>query len=92
VKRLGGKIVQATVKAVVDTPEGVRLPVSFREETARIYLWQIVEEGSQPRGGVLPPICGAVQGNQNLGLVLYYKASESSTIKHLQDAKKGANA
>jgi len=24
----------------------VRLPVSFREETARIYLWQIVEEGS----------------------------------------------
>jgi len=46
VKRLGSKIVQATVKAVVDTPEGVRLPVSFREETARIYLWQIVEEGS----------------------------------------------
>jgi len=40
----GGSIVQATIKAVVETTEGVRLQVSFGEETARIYLWQIVEE------------------------------------------------
>jgi hypothetical protein len=41
----GGRIVEATVKAVVDTTEGVRLQVSFGDETARIYEWQIVEEG-----------------------------------------------
>jgi hypothetical protein len=36
--------VQATIKAIIDTTDGVRLQVSFGEETARIYLWQIVEE------------------------------------------------
>jgi hypothetical protein len=40
----GGRIVQATIKAIVDTTEDVRLQVSFGDETARIYLWQIVEE------------------------------------------------
>jgi hypothetical protein len=37
-------IVEATIKAVVDTTEGLRLQVSFGEETARIYEWQIVEK------------------------------------------------
>ena len=41
----GGRIVEAIIKAIVDTAEGVRLQVSFGDETARIYLWQIVEEG-----------------------------------------------
>jgi hypothetical protein len=35
--------VEATIKAI-DTTDGVRLQVSFGEETARIHLWQIVEE------------------------------------------------
>jgi hypothetical protein len=43
VKLSGGRIVQATVKAVSETTEGVRLQVSFGDETALIYLWQIVE-------------------------------------------------
>ena len=44
VKLSGGRIVEATIKAVVDTTDGVRLQVSFEDETARIYEWQIVEE------------------------------------------------
>jgi hypothetical protein len=44
VKLSGGRIVEATVKAVVETTVGVRLQVSFGEETARIYEWKIVEE------------------------------------------------
>ena len=44
VKLSAGRIVEATVKAVVETTNGVRLQVSFGEETARIYLWQIVEK------------------------------------------------
>jgi hypothetical protein len=43
VKLSGGRIVEATIKAIVDTTEGQRLQVSFGNETARIYLWQIVE-------------------------------------------------
>ena len=35
---------EATIKAIVDTTEGVRLQVSFGEETALIYPWQIVIE------------------------------------------------
>ncbi len=31
------------MKAVIETRNGVRLQVSFGEETALIYLWQIVE-------------------------------------------------
>jgi hypothetical protein len=42
VKLSGGRIVEATIKAVVDTTEGVRLQVSFGNETAPIYPWQIV--------------------------------------------------
>jgi hypothetical protein len=44
VKVSASGIVDATVKAVVETTEGVRLQVSFGDETARIYEWQIVEE------------------------------------------------
>jgi hypothetical protein len=46
VKLSGGRIVEATIKAVVETTEGVRLQVSFGEETALIYPWQIVIEPS----------------------------------------------
>ena len=44
VKLSGGKIVEATIKAVVETTDGTRLQVSFGEETALIYPWQIVED------------------------------------------------
>jgi hypothetical protein len=44
VKLSGGRIVEATIKAVLETTEGVRLQVSFGEETARIYEWQVVRE------------------------------------------------
>jgi hypothetical protein len=44
VKLTGGRIVEATVKAVIETTNGVRLQVSFGDETARIYEWQIVKE------------------------------------------------
>jgi hypothetical protein len=44
VKLSGGRIVEATVKAVVDTTEGVRLQVSLGDETAQIYEWQVVEK------------------------------------------------
>ena len=40
-----GRIVDATIKAVVDTTDGQRLQVDFgKDETALIYLWQIVKE------------------------------------------------
>ena len=38
VKLSGGRIVEATIKAVVETTEGVRLQVSFGNETALIHL------------------------------------------------------
>jgi hypothetical protein len=44
VKLSGGRIVEATVKAIVDTTDGLRLQVSFGDETALIYEWQIVIE------------------------------------------------
>ena len=45
VKLSGGRIVDATIKAIIDTTDGVRLQVSFGEETALIiYLWKIVKE------------------------------------------------
>jgi hypothetical protein len=44
VKLSGGRIVEATIKAVVETTEGVRLQVSFDDETALIYRLQIVIE------------------------------------------------
>ena len=44
VKLSGGRLVDAEIKAVVETTEGKRLQVSFGEETARIYVWQVVEK------------------------------------------------
>ena len=44
VKLSGGRIVEATIKAIRETTEGERLQVSFGEETALIYPWQIVIE------------------------------------------------
>lgn len=44
VKLSGGRIVEATVKPIVDRTDSVRLQVSFGDETALIYLWQIVKE------------------------------------------------
>ena len=38
-----GRIVDAEIKAVVEKTDGVRLQVSFGNETALIYLWQVVE-------------------------------------------------
>jgi hypothetical protein len=43
VKLSGGRIVEATIKAIVEKTDGVRLQVSFGNETALIYLWQVVE-------------------------------------------------
>ena len=44
VKLSGGRIVEATIKALVDTTEGVRLQADFGfDETALVYDWQIVE-------------------------------------------------
>ena len=38
----GGRIVDATVTAVVKRTEGIRLQVSYgRDETALVYLWQV---------------------------------------------------
>ena len=47
VKLSGGRIVEATIKAIVDTTEGMRLQVDFGfDETALVYEWQaVVEEG-----------------------------------------------
>ena len=39
-----GRIVEAEVKAVVEKTQGVWLQVSFGNETALIYLWQVVEK------------------------------------------------
>jgi hypothetical protein len=42
VKLSGGRIVEATVKAVVEHTDGKRFQGSFGNEAALIYLWQIV--------------------------------------------------
>jgi hypothetical protein len=44
IKLSGGRLVEAEIKAVVEMTEGKRLQVSFGEETARIYPWQVVEK------------------------------------------------
>lgn len=45
----GGQIVEATVRAVVNRTDGVRLQVDYgKDETALVELWQVrAEEGSQ---------------------------------------------
>jgi hypothetical protein len=45
----GGRIAEATVKAVVDTTSGVRLQGSFEDETALNYLWQASQDSLMPR-------------------------------------------
>jgi hypothetical protein len=44
VKLTSGRLVEVIVKAVIETTNGVRLQVSFGEETERICEWQIVKE------------------------------------------------
>jgi hypothetical protein len=44
VKLSGGRVVEATVRAVVTKTDGIRFQVSFGNDTALIHLWQIVEE------------------------------------------------
>ena len=44
VRLTGGRLVDVEIKAIVETSEGKRLQVSFGEETARIYVWQVVEK------------------------------------------------
>jgi hypothetical protein len=44
IKLTGGRLVDAEIKAIVETVQGKRLQVSFGEETARIYPWQVVEK------------------------------------------------
>jgi hypothetical protein len=39
-----GRIVEAEIKAVVEKTHRVRLQVSLGNETALIYLWQVVEK------------------------------------------------
>ncbi len=40
-----GRIVDATVKAVIDRTDGKRLKVDFgKDETALVHLWQVVEQ------------------------------------------------
>jgi hypothetical protein len=43
VKLSGGRIVEAEIKAVVQTTDGLRFNVSFQSEAAMIYEWQIAE-------------------------------------------------
>jgi hypothetical protein len=39
-----GRIVDATIKAVIERTDGKRLQVDFgKDETALIHLWQVVE-------------------------------------------------
>ena len=40
----GGRLVDAEIRAIIDTTQGKRLQVSFGDETARIYVWQAVEK------------------------------------------------
>ena len=39
-----GRIVDATIKAIIDRTDGKRLQVDFgKDETALVHLWQVVE-------------------------------------------------
>ena len=65
VKLSGGRIVEATIKAAVETAEAVGLQVSFGSETALIYPWQIVIE---PRSSGPPQLLknGAFDGRREI--------------------------
>jgi len=51
VKLSAGRIVEAEVKAITESTDGVRLQVSFGNETALIYLRQIVQPDAQGMSG-----------------------------------------
>jgi hypothetical protein len=44
VKLSGGRMVEAAIKAVVYKTGGIRLQVSFGNETALIHSWQVVKD------------------------------------------------
>jgi hypothetical protein len=45
VKLSGGRIVEATIRAIVEHTDGLRLQVDFgKDETALIQEWQIVKD------------------------------------------------
>jgi hypothetical protein len=45
IKLSGGRIEDATIKAVIERTDGVRLQVDFgHDETALIELWQVVNK------------------------------------------------
>ena len=69
VKLSACRIVEATIKAIVDTTDGLRLQVSFGEETAPIYPWQFVIEARRSSG---PPQLfenGAFDGRRGVHLL-----------------------
>jgi hypothetical protein len=40
-----GKIVDATIRAIIPQTDGLRLQVDFRfEQTALIHMWQVVDD------------------------------------------------
>ena len=41
VKLSGGKLVEGTIKAILDKTDGQRLQVSFDQRTALLHLWQV---------------------------------------------------
>jgi hypothetical protein len=43
VKLSGGRLVEAEIEAIRETTDGLRFNVSFGNEAAVIYKWQIVE-------------------------------------------------
>ena len=45
IKLSGGRIEEATIRAVIEHTDGIRLQVDFgHDETALIELWQVVED------------------------------------------------
>ena len=44
VKLSGGHIVEAEIKAIRETTDGIRLQVSSGNETALVYEWQLVKK------------------------------------------------
>jgi hypothetical protein len=45
IKLSGGRIEEATIKAVIEHTDGIRLQVDFgRDETALIESWQVVKD------------------------------------------------
>jgi hypothetical protein len=44
VKRSGGRLQEAVIKALVEKTHAVRYQVSSGNETALVYAWQVVEK------------------------------------------------